>query len=51
MIFNNLERFNNSLTHMQIPFNKYHGAGNELITIDNRMGTFNPPGAILIYIV
>jgi diaminopimelate epimerase len=48
MIFNKLERFNNSLTQMQIPFNKYHGTGNDFIIIDNRKGLFNPSDTNLI---
>jgi diaminopimelate epimerase len=48
MIFNKLERFNNSLTHMQIPFNKYHGTGNDFIIIDNRNNLINPSDTILI---
>jgi hypothetical protein len=35
MIFNKLERFNNSLTHMQIPFNKYHSTCKDYIAINN----------------
>ena len=48
MIFNKLERFNNTLTQMQIPFNKYHGTGNDFIIIDNREGIFNPADTALI---
>jgi diaminopimelate epimerase len=48
MIFNNLERFNISLTHMQIPFNKYQGTGNDFIIIDNRNGVFNPADNALV---
>jgi diaminopimelate epimerase len=48
MVFNILERFNNYLTQMQIPFNKYHGTGNDFIIIDNREGIFNPSDTILI---
>ena len=33
---------------MQIPFNKYHGTGNDFIIIDNREGIFNPSDTILI---
>jgi len=33
---------------MQIPFNKYHGTGNDFIIIDNREGVFNPSDAVLI---
>jgi hypothetical protein len=35
MIFNKLERFNNSLTHMQIPFNKYHSRCKDFIVQNN----------------
>jgi len=42
MIFNNLQRFNNTLTLMMIVFNKYQGAGNDFIIIDSRKGIFNP---------
>jgi diaminopimelate epimerase len=48
MIFNKLERFNNSLTQMVIPFNKYHGTGNDFIIIDNRKSLFNPADTKLI---
>ena len=48
MIFNKLARINNFLTQMQIPFNKYHGTGNDFIIIDNREGIFNPADAALI---
>jgi diaminopimelate epimerase len=48
MIFNNLERFNISLTSMIIPFNKYQGTGNDFIIIDNRESVFNPADAKLI---
>jgi diaminopimelate epimerase len=48
MIFNLLERFNNSLTQMQIPFNKYHGTGNDFIIIDNREAIFNPADTNLV---
>jgi diaminopimelate epimerase len=33
---------------MQIPFNKYHGTGNDFIIIDNRNGLFNPASNHLI---
>lgn len=33
---------------MQIPFNKYHGTGNDFIIIDNRKSIFNPSDKILI---
>jgi diaminopimelate epimerase len=48
MIFNNLHSFNNSLTMMTIQFNKYQGAGNDFIIIDNREGTFNSDNSGLI---
>jgi diaminopimelate epimerase len=48
MIFNKLERFNNSLTQMIIPFNKYHGTGNDFIIIDNRQSIFNPADTKLV---
>jgi diaminopimelate epimerase len=48
MIFNKLERFNISLTSMIIPFNKYHGTGNDFIIIDNRKSIFNPADTKLI---
>ncbi|MBA4322893.1 MAG: diaminopimelate epimerase [Odoribacter sp.] len=33
---------------MQIPFNKYHGTGNDFIIIDNRKNLFNPSDTVLI---
>lgn len=33
---------------MTIPFNKYHGTGNDFIIIDNRKGEFNPADSSLI---
>jgi diaminopimelate epimerase len=48
MIFNNLQRFNNYLTLMIIVFNKYQGAGNDFIIIDNRNSIFNPENSELI---
>jgi diaminopimelate epimerase len=48
MTFNNLQRFNNTLTQMTITFNKYQGAGNDFIVIDNRNAIFNPENSDLI---
>ena len=48
MIFNKLEKFNITLTHMQTAFNKYQGTGNDFIIIDNRDGSFNPEDTALI---
>jgi diaminopimelate epimerase len=48
MIFNNIIRFNNTLTLMIIVFNKYQGAGNDFIIIDNRQRLFNPDNTGLI---
>jgi diaminopimelate epimerase len=48
MIFGKLERFNITLTHMQIAFNKYQGTGNDFIIIDNRDGSVNPADTPLI---
>jgi diaminopimelate epimerase len=48
MIFNNLQRFNNTLTLMIIVFNKYQGAGNDFIIIDNRKSIFNIDNSNLI---
>jgi hypothetical protein len=48
MIFNKLERFNISLTQMQIPFNKYQRTGKDFIIIDNCKCLFNPPDTLLI---
>jgi diaminopimelate epimerase len=48
MIFNILSSFNNTLTLMTITFNKYQGAGNDFIIIDNRSGNFNPSDSKLI---
>ena len=48
MTFNILQRFNNTLTMKTISFNKYQGAGNDFIIIDNRNGHFNPSDSKLI---
>jgi diaminopimelate epimerase len=48
MIFNILRRINNTLTLMNITFNKYQGAGNDFIIIDNRNGKLNPSDSKLI---
>jgi diaminopimelate epimerase len=48
MIFNKLDRFNITLTHMQIAFNKYQGTGNDFIIIDNRNGSFDPANMALV---
>ncbi|MDO9581006.1 MAG: diaminopimelate epimerase [Bacteroidales bacterium] len=48
MIFNILQRINNTLTLMIIVFNKYQGAGNDFIIIDNRKDIFNPDDSGLI---
>jgi len=48
MIINNLKSFNNTLTLMIIVFNKYQGAGNDFVIIDNRKGDFNPDDSNLI---
>jgi diaminopimelate epimerase len=48
MTFNNISAFNNILTHMIIPFNKYHGTGNDFVIIDNRKSIFNHANPNLI---
>jgi len=48
MIFNILDVFNNTLTLMRITFNKYQGAGNDFIIIDNRNGILDPSDSNLI---
>lgn len=48
MTINNISCFNNNLTQMIIPFNKYQGAGNDFIIIDNRKSVFNPLNSVLI---
>jgi diaminopimelate epimerase len=48
MIFNNLQRINFNLTRMIIVFNKYQGAGNDFIIIDNRSEVINPVDSDLI---
>lgn len=41
-------RFNITLTHMDIPFNKYHGTDNDFIIIGNRTGIFTPSKPVVI---
>jgi diaminopimelate epimerase len=48
MIFNILRRINFNLTVMNVSFNKYQGAGNDFIIIDNREGEINPSDSKLI---
>lgn len=48
MTFNILRRFNNTLTMKIVSFNKYQGAGNDFIIIDNRDSQFNPSDSKLI---
>ena len=48
MTLNQISRFNNNLTHMTLPFNKYQGTGNDFIIIDNRKGIFNPANNDLV---
>jgi hypothetical protein len=46
--WDDLQEFNNTLTLMTIPVNKYQGAGNDFIIIDNRQGIFDPSNTSLI---
>jgi diaminopimelate epimerase len=48
MVITNFQRFNINLTMMTVLFNKYQGAGNDFIIIDNRKGIFNPDDSRLI---
>ena len=48
MSLNKLDSFNNTLTLITITFNKYQGAGNDFIIIDNRDSNFNPSDSKLI---
>ena len=48
MILKKLDTFNNTLTLMTITFNKYQGAGNDFIIIDNRKAVLNPDDSKLI---
>jgi diaminopimelate epimerase len=48
MVFTNLQRFNFTLTIMITVFNKYQGAGNDFVIIDNRNDIFNPDDSVLI---
>jgi diaminopimelate epimerase len=48
MNFSNIQRFNITLTPMTIQFNKYQGAGNDFVMIDNRNNNFNPEDYTLI---
>jgi diaminopimelate epimerase len=43
-----MQKFNNTLTPMTKVFNKYQGAGNDFVIIDNRNGVFNPNDSTLI---
>ncbi len=46
--WDDLQEINNTLTLMIIPFNKYQGAGNDFVIIDNRSGFFDPDKSDLI---
>jgi diaminopimelate epimerase len=48
MVYINFQRFNITLTLMTVLFNKYQGAGNDFIIIDNRKAIFNPDDSGLI---
>jgi diaminopimelate epimerase len=48
MNINYLQRINNTLTPMTVVFNKYQGAGNDFIIIDNRNDIFNSENSALI---
>ena len=48
MNINYLQSFNITLTPMRVVFNKYQGAGNDFIIIDNRNNIFNPDDSNLI---
>jgi diaminopimelate epimerase len=49
--WNDPQEINNTLTRMIIPFNKYQGAGNDFVIIDNRRGFFNPGKSDLVRIL
>jgi diaminopimelate epimerase len=46
--WDDLQEINNTLTRMIIPFNKYQGAGNDFVIIDNRSGFFDPGKSDLV---
>jgi diaminopimelate epimerase len=46
--WDDLQEINNTLTRMIIPFNKYQGAGNDFVIIDNRSGFFDPDRSDLV---